>query len=130
MKLTDIIFNLHMHFKVVHSLPGRVRLHVPVAKKVPKEWRFGSEYFDYAKMIPGVVNFDFNYVTCNALIEYDAKLTNEKKVITDMKSIAYLANEHKNAFKDFESDDKDKIVTYFSGLVKSHFSGEEVTNAK
>lgn len=36
MIIEDIIFNFHVRIKVVHSIPGRMRIHIPIAKKFQK----------------------------------------------------------------------------------------------
>lgn len=121
MIISDIIFNLHMNFKVIHSIPGRMRIHVPVAKKIPAEWQFDNSYFEMAQIIPGIKKIDFSYVTCNALITYDPSLTDEKTIILNMKQVAAIANENKKTLKQFGPDQKDQASEYFGRVIKEHF---------
>lgn len=59
--------------KVVHSLPGRLRLQVPGLKRVPEPYRhLEKELLDLVTLLPGVTSLSLCYVTGRALIHYDA----------------------------------------------------------
>lgn len=68
--------------KVVHSIPGRLRLSVPGLDKVPEEMKKYDHYTtSLIKACEGVEDVSYSYVTGKILLTYDAKKTNEKKIV-------------------------------------------------
>ena len=67
---------------MVHSIPGRLRLKVNNAAKIPQE---AKEYDKYVvqglKMLDGIKDVEFNYITGSVVITYDTKKTYEEKIV-------------------------------------------------
>lgn len=78
-KSAYIFFN---KIKVVHSIPGRLRLNVPGLNKVPEDMKKYEHYItNIIKMSSGIKEVEYSYITSKLLIIYDSKITNEKKII-------------------------------------------------
>ena len=64
MNIKNHIIKHFIKFKVVHSIPGRLRLKVNNASKIPQE---AKEYDKYVvqglKMLDGIKDLEFNYIT-------------------------------------------------------------------
>jgi hypothetical protein len=77
--------------KIVHSLPGRMRLYLPVLKQLKSksaELRYiahGAEFFI------GVTSFEPNPISGNVLIRYDTGLTSEERIISSIRSLTKTA---------------------------------------
>ena len=73
--------NIKNHI-IKHSIPGRLRLKVSNASKIPQE---AKEYDKYVvqglKMLDGIKDVEFNYVTGSVVITYDTKKTYEEKIV-------------------------------------------------
>ena len=123
MFISDILFNMQIKVKVVHSIPGRLRLHVPFAKKIPQEWRIDNVYFDVFKCIHGVKEFEFNYVTSNALIKYDPSATNEKRIVDNLKAMTKLANKHRQKLSEYSIEEKEDAAIWFRKMIEAEFDG-------
>lgn len=68
--------------KVVHSIPGRVRLQIPGLKQVPKEYRhLEKDLLDLVTLLPGVTDLTLCFVTGRALLHYDGKLIGEQALV-------------------------------------------------
>ena len=82
MNIKNHIIKHFIKFKVVHSIPGRLRLQVSNASKIPQE---AKEYDKYVvqglKMLEGITDVEFNYITGSVVINYDTKKTYEEKII-------------------------------------------------
>ena len=82
MNIKHHIINHFIKFKVVHSIPGSLRLKVSNASKIPQE---AKEYDKYVvqglKMLEGITDVEFNYITGSVVINYDTKKTYEEKII-------------------------------------------------
>ena len=81
MNIKNHIIKHFIKFKVVHSIPGRLRLKVNNASKIPQE---AKEYDKYVvqglKMLDGIKDVEFNYITGSVVITYDTKKTYEEKI--------------------------------------------------
>ena len=75
MNIKNHIIKHFIKFKVVHSIPGRLRLKVSNASKIPQE---AKEYDKYVvqglKMLEGITDVEFNYITGSVVITYEEKI--------------------------------------------------------
>ena len=75
MNIKNHIIKHFIKFKVVHSIPGRLRLKVNNASKIPQE---AKEYDKYVvqglKMLDGIKDVEFNYITGSVVITYEEKI--------------------------------------------------------
>ena len=82
MNIKNHIIKHFIKFKVVHSIPGRLRLKVNNESKIPQE---AKEYDKYVvqglKMLDGIKDVEFNYITGSVVITYDTKKTYEEKIV-------------------------------------------------
>ncbi len=68
--------------KVVHSIPGRIRLSVPGLSNVPENMRKYEHYTSsLIKMEKGIKDISYSYVTGKVLLTYDKDVTDEKKIL-------------------------------------------------
>ena len=68
--------------KVVHSIPGRLRLQIPGLDKVPEDMKKYENYTtSIIKMEPGIEEISYSYITSKVLVKYNPHLTNEKKIV-------------------------------------------------
>ena len=82
MNIKNHIIKHFIKFKVVHSIPGRLRLKVSNASKIPQEAKDYDKYvIQGLKMLDGIKDVEFNYITGSVVITYDTKKTYEEKII-------------------------------------------------
>lgn len=68
--------------KVVHSIPGRLRLQIPGLDKVPEDMKKYEHYTtSIIKMEKGIEEISYSYITSKVLVKYNPLLTNEKKIV-------------------------------------------------
>ncbi len=113
------MFNTLYKFQVMHSIPGRLRLHIPYIKKIPENWHLEESYFELAKKVKGISKLELSFVTGNVLILYDVKLTNEQDIIKNLKELGKLALQNKSFFEKFNPEQKDEMIREFIRLGKS-----------
>ena len=91
MNIKNHIIKHFIKFKVVHSIPGRLRLKVNNASKIPQE---AKEYDKYVvqglKMLDGIKDLEFNYITGSVVITYDTKKTYEEKIVKWINKVIYI----------------------------------------
>lgn len=116
----EVIASVALRFQVVHSVPGRFRLHIPVAKKIPKEWQFDRTYMELFTLIKGVKSVDFNYTTLNAVITYDVKQTTEEKIIAKAKKMLKKIASHKAELSTYTHEQKDEAYAHVKKLAEKY----------
>jgi hypothetical protein len=96
MKLTDALLRLMFRPRVLHSLPGRLRIHLPFLKRVPEE---RSDIVDgvveLIRVPEAILEVQWSLLTGNALIRYDPEQAGEKEILAFMQSLfeIYLRNQ-------------------------------------
>jgi hypothetical protein len=90
MSILNTLFNtaaaMAINPKIVHSLPGRLRLHIAALRMVPEQWRMApSAVSRVLASLPSIRDVTWNYITGNVLIEYDSETISEQTVIEAIK---------------------------------------------
>ncbi|WMJ81900.1 hypothetical protein RBU49_06540 [Clostridium sp. MB40-C1] len=74
--------------KIIHSMPGRIRLKVPNLNKVPEEFRNYDKFFIKAiRILDGIEDISMNYLIGTTLITYNSKVVYEEKIMRWIKII-------------------------------------------
>nr|WP_293994645.1 cation transporter [uncultured Fusobacterium sp.] len=98
--LKDILKKTYLMFnkvKVLHSIPGRIRLFIPSLDQVPEQMK---KYEDYTtailKLKDGIKRIEYSYLTSKILIEYDKEKLAEKDIVDWLNKIwkIIVDNEH------------------------------------
>jgi hypothetical protein len=113
---------------VVHSLPGRLRLHVPVLAQIPEEAPV-DEYVALAmNAIEGVKTVEVSRASSRALIGYDARKLSERQIVDLVRSLLSQVVLHSPRFLDLDQQAQER----FAERLRTHFAatrirpGEEV----
>ncbi len=84
-------FNFFAAPRVVHNLPGRVRIHFPALKRLSSRWhRYSAPVAELVKIKQGIQNTSIQPMTGNVLITYDADTMGQKEVLNWLESIATI----------------------------------------
>jgi len=98
---------MQMRPRVIHRIPGRLRLHIPALKKVEAEFQEVSNLLISDFHLPaGIKLARINYISGNIVINYDPDITDERHVlvwILDVKKI------FETTFLQFDKMDEQRI---------------------
>ncbi len=84
-------FNFSTRPRVVHRLPGRVRIHFPALERLSSRWhRHSASVAELIKVKQGIENTNIQPATGNVLITYDADTLGEQDVFTWLESIVKI----------------------------------------
>ena len=110
-------------FKVVHSIPGRIRLKINNASKIPKEAAMYDKYvIEGIKILDGIDNIEFNYMTGSVLITYNPNKLSEKIVIKWINHVLNIVLENINFIHEFGEDNIDYVVSTLEKKLKETLS--------
>ncbi len=77
--------------RVVHNLPGRVRIHFPALERLSSRWhRYSAPVAELVKIKQGIQKTNIQPTTGSVLITYDADMLGQKDVFNWLESIATI----------------------------------------
>jgi hypothetical protein len=84
-------FNFSTAPRVVHRLPGRMRIHFPALERLSSRWqRYSAPVADLVKIKQGIQNTNIQPATGNVLITYDTDTLGEKDILNWLESIVKI----------------------------------------
>ncbi len=77
--------------EVVHHLPGRLRLYIPLLEGLPPNWlKYQSDLIEIIKLREGIVDIELSIISGRALICYDPAKTNQTQVLQWLRTLALM----------------------------------------
>ena len=111
LKKTYLMFN---KVKVVHSIPGRIRLFIPSLDEFPEQMKKHEGYITaIIKLKNGINSIEYSYLTSKILIDIVDWLNKIWKIIVDNEEV----------YQGMSVDEVDKNVKKFYEMLKSELEG-------
>ena len=121
LKQTYLMFN---KVKVVHSIPGRIRLLIPSLDKFPEQMKKHEHYITtIIKLKNGIKSVEFSYLTSKILIEYDKMKLKEQDIVDWLNKIWKIIVDNEDVYQGMSVDDVEKNVKRFFEMLKSKLEG-------
>ncbi|PHH98233.1 hypothetical protein CA840_10570 [Fusobacterium polymorphum] len=110
--------------KVVHSIPGRIRLLIPSLDKFPEQMKKHEHYITaIIKLKNGIKSVEYSYLTSKVLIEYDKMKLKEQDIVDWLNKIWKIIVDNEDVYQGMSVDDVDKNVKRFFEMLKSELEG-------
>ncbi len=82
------VFN---QLKIVHRLPGRLRISVPGLEKIPSEWlHYKTDLIEIIKRRQGIQDLELSIVTGRVLIHYDPQQITPIRILQWIRRVATM----------------------------------------
>ena len=121
LKQTYLMFN---KVKVVHSIPGRIRLLIPSLDKFPEQMKKHEHYITtIIKLKNGIKSVEFSYLTSKILIEYDKMKLKEQDIVDWLNKIWKIIVDNEDVYQGMSVDDVEKNVKRFFEMLRSELEG-------
>ena len=115
-RTTYLMFN---QIKVVHSIPGRLRLFVPNLSKVPEELKkYDNEVKKLILSKKGIKSVEYSYITNKILLYYDPNLISEKEILEWMNKVWKTVIEHSELYENKSLKEIEDNLEVFYDLIK------------
>lgn len=89
--IADRVMQHFSRIKVVHHLPGRLRLHIPLLERLAPEWgRYEAGLLDLIKLEEGLIDVELSIVSGRALIRYDHSRIDEEQILKWLRKLALM----------------------------------------
>ncbi|MEZ7717973.1 HMA2 domain-containing protein [Leptotrichia wadei] len=115
-RTTYLMFN---QIKVVHSIPGRLRLFVPNLSKVPEELKkYDNEVKKLILSKKGIKSVKYSYITNKILLYYDPNLISEKEILEWMNKVWKTVVNHPELYENKSLKEIEDNLEIFYDLIK------------
>lgn len=115
-RTTYLMFN---QIKVVHSIPGRLRLFVPNLSKVPEELKkYDNEVKKLILSKKGIKSVEYSYITNKILLYYDPNLISEKEILEWMNKVWKTVVNHSELYENKSLKEIEDNLEIFYDLIK------------
>ena len=115
-RTTYLMFN---QIKVVHSIPGRLRLFVPNLSKVPEELKkYDNEVKKLILSKKGIKTVEYSYITNKILLYYDPNLISEKEILEWMNKVWKMVINHPELYENKSLKEIEDNLEIFYDLIK------------
>jgi len=115
-RTTYLMFN---QIKVVHSIPGRLRLFVPNLSKVPEELKkYDNEVKKLILSKKGIKSVEYSYITNKILLYYDPNLISEKEILEWMNKVWKTVINHPELYENKSLKEIEDNLEIFYDLIK------------
>ena len=115
-RTTYLMFN---QIKVVHSIPGRLRLFVPNLSKVPEELKkYDNEVKKLILLKKGIKSVEYSYITNKILLYYDPNLISEKEILEWMNKVWKTVVNHSELYENKSLKEIEDNLEVFYDLIK------------
>ena len=76
--------------RVVHHLPGRLRLHVPILEQLPGQWAaFAPGLIDIITLKKGIDDVNVLTITGRVLIRYNPAVIDQAEILSWLKKLTF-----------------------------------------
>ena len=115
-KATYLMLN---QIRVVHSIPGRLRLFVPNLSKVPEELKkYDGEVKKLILSKKGLKSVEYSYITNKILLYYDPNLISEKEILEWMNKVWKTVVNHSELYENKSLKEIEDNLEIFYDLIK------------
>lgn len=117
LKKTYLMFN---KVKVVHSIPGRIRLFIPSLDQFPEQMKKYENYITaIIKLKAGINNIEYSYTTSKILVEYDKTKLKEADIVNWLNKIWKIIVDNEDVYHGMSMDEVEKNVKKFYEMLKN-----------
>ena len=115
-KATYLMLN---QIRVVHSIPGRLRLFVPNLSKVPEELKkYDGEVKKLILSKRGLKSVEYSYITNKILLYYNSNLISEKEILEWINKVWKTVIEHSELYENKSLKEIEDNLEIFYDLIK------------
>lgn len=119
--IDNVFIKLNRKIRVIHTIPGRLRIHIPLIRKIHEEYSTFIPLMKAILSIPDEINsIEISSLSSNVLILYNKEISSEKKIIAFIDSVIDILIRIKDSLgeklsaRDFNSERveilKEKII--------------------
>lgn len=123
LKKTYLLFK---QVKVIHSVPGRIRLFIPYLDKFPEQMKKYEHYITaIIKLKKGIESVEYSYLTSKILIKYDKISLKEQDIVDWLNKIWEIIVANENIYSGMSINQIEKNIKNFYEMLKKELEGRK-----
>jgi len=108
--IENLFIKLNRNITVVHTLPGRLRIHLPIVKNIPAEYEEFLPVINSILSTPEeITSIEVSPLSGNILIKYDKGKSTEDQIITFVDSVMEILFRFKEKVADILNSGSFKV---------------------
>ena len=106
--------------RVVHRLPGRLRVNIPLLKRVPDEWKAAVAWIERVLAAPpGILAIQSDGRTGNVLLRYDPAEISEADLLQWLRGACAWARRHRDRLRRLSPAEAEKLIGRMETKIRS-----------
>ncbi len=120
-RMEELAFRALLHPRVSHRLPGRLRLQIPLLRRVPEDWGDIVTLFEEVGSAPdGIHELSTDQRSGSLLVAYDPEALQEADVTTYVQSLLDLLFRHRRQFARVSRADAARLSGKLKHWLQAH----------
>ena len=120
MNFKGALIRLLMRPKIVHRLPGRLRIHIPLLRRVsPSQEAFMADFLTILMVPEPIEKADAHLSTGNVLIHYDQTRASEEEVVKFLKSLFKIFSKHIDSLLNLPEEKFPEVARRLKELIQT-----------
>ena len=117
--LNQILLKFALRPRVVHRLPGRLRIHLPALERIPPDLNgFEALIGSLIEVPDGIKSVEPHLVTGNILIHYDPETIGEAEVFAYLKTLLRILRRHQDRLMKIPPERLPEVVEKLRGFLR------------
>lgn len=130
MDLTGLLRHLGLRAKILHRLPGRLRIRIPALNRVPQQrWHLARNVIQRLPVPEGITSLEPSFITGNVLLTYEPETLSEQQVIEHIDWLVKFAIEHRQRLMTIPPDDLPRVVEQLKDYLEQ-YDGKGMRSAR
>ena len=120
MDFRELLLRVGLRSRVLHRLPGRVRVEIPALRRIPQENR--NLVHRLIKAIPqpqGLKSLEPSFITGNVLLEYDRHVTTEAHILEHIDGVVSLIVRYRDKMALVNAENLPRVLARLQELLNN-----------
>jgi len=118
MDLQTLLLKWGLKIKILHRLPGRLRLGIPALRKVPPGKREFAQGLIGKMVLPAGITFvEPSFITGSILLRYDSGAVTEQEVLANIQGVLSALIEYRDELWSISQDNGSAAIERLNGIL-------------
>ncbi|MEW6529528.1 MAG: HMA2 domain-containing protein [Thermodesulfobacteriota bacterium] len=118
MDLQTLLLKWGLKIKILHRLPGRLRLEIPALRKVPPgKQAFAQDLIGKMVLPTGITSVEPSFITGTILLRYDSGAVTEREVLANIQALLSALVDYREELWSISQDNGSAAIERLNGIL-------------
>lgn len=118
MDLQTLLLKWGLRIKVLHRLPGRLRLEISALRKVPPgKQEFVQDLIGKLVLPTGITSVQLSFVTGSILLQYDSGTVTEREVLAKIQELSSALVDYRDELWSISEENGPAVIEKLNGVL-------------